>query len=388
MKNTLIIALLALVTLAGQAQIKCHIEGELRDTTQGRTVIVCPVTVDTRCSDNYVTMKADDNGHFACDVETDKMCLYSVYIEEQEQQGFWITEEFLVEDNATVKLLFDGWWRVVSGGPEQMQKVRMDDEAEPLFRSKIKEIMKRQRGRMIAALEGKEKSQEEDSLEQQDLKEHRKLSDSYGIWQSEYLKKHPMLFTLYEKAYRMFMNCRDDEWMEKELKSYHATYENFRPQDPVHSVIRSYEAIWKLKPGKPYADYQVRNTDGKLVPISSLMKDKVVLVDLWASWCGPCRRHSIAMIPIYEKYKDKGFTVLAIAAERRAEDIQKAIEQDGYPWSSLLELNQENHVWEKNGIGSSGGAMFLIDRDGTILSTSTDAEELEPLIKKALNIEQ
>ena len=54
---------------------------------------------------------------------------------------------------------------------------------------------------------------------------------------------------------------------------------------------------------------------------------------------------------------------------------------------SLLELNQENHVWEKSGAGQAGGAMFLIDRDGTILSTSTDAEELEPLIMKALNIE-
>ena len=53
-----------------------------------------------------------------------------------------------------------------------------------------------------------------------------------------------------------------------------------------------------------------------------------------AKWCGPCRRHSMAMIPIYEKYKDKGFTVLAIAAERRAEDMQKAVEQDGYPWPS------------------------------------------------------
>ena len=54
---------------------------------------------------------------------------------------------------------------------------------------------------------------------------------------------------------------------------------------------------------------------------------------------------------------------------------------------SLLELNDENGVWRKNGAGNAGGAMYLIDRDGTILSTSTDAEELEPIIKKALNID-
>ena len=67
--------------------------------------------------------------------------------------------------------------------------------------------------------------------------------------------------------------------------------------------------------------------------------------------------------------------------------MENAARKDGYPWASLLELNDENHVWEKNGAGNAGGAMFLIDRDGTILSSSTDVEELEPLIRKALNIE-
>ena len=142
-----------------------------------------------------------------------------------------------------------------------------------------------------------------------------------------------------------------------------------------------------LMAGKPYIDYNVRNTDGQLVPISSLIKGQVALIDLWASWCGPCRSHSVAMIPIYEKYKDKGFTVIAIARESRREAMEQAIDQDGYPWPCLLELKDENQVWNKNGIGNSGGGMVLVDRDGTILSTSIDAEELEPLIKKALNID-
>ena len=68
--------------------------------------------------------------------------------------------------------------------------------------------------------------------------------------------------------------------------------------------------------------------------------------------------------------------------------MENAAKKDGYPWQSLLlELNDENHVWRKNGADNSGGAMFLIDRDGTILSTSTNAEELEPLIKAAIERE-
>ena len=156
---------------------------------------------------------------------------------------------------------------------------------------------------------------------------------------------------------------------------------------PIHDQIVTAETAYRLQPGKPYIDYTVRNTEGQLVPISTLTKGKVALIDLWASWCGPCRRHSIAMIPVYEKYKDKGFTVIAIARERNRQAMENAEKKDGYPWPSLLELNDENQVWRKNGAGNAGGAMYLIDRDGTILSTSTEAEELEPIIKKALNIE-
>lgn len=73
--------------------------------------------------------------------------------------------------------------------------------------------------------------------------------------------------------------------------------------------------------------------------------------------------------------------------ERSRKAMENAANMDGYPWQSLLELNDENGVWRKNGVVNAGGAMYLIDRDGTILSTSTNAKELEPLIKKALNAE-
>ena len=179
----------------------------------------------------------------------------------------------------------------------------------------------------------------------------------------------------------------DKSQFEPYLTLYHDKLINYYPGHPIHEQIATAETAYRLQPGKPYIDYTVRNTDDQLVPISTLTKGKVALIDLWASWCGPCRRHSIAMIPVYEKYKDKGFTVIAIARERNRQAMENAAKKDGYPWQSLLELNDENGVWRKNGAGNAGGAMYLIDRDGTILSTSTDAEELEPIIKKALNID-
>ena len=397
MKKFSITLLLAFVALAGQAQVKCHIEGQLKDKTQGTTVIVCPASADLRASDNFVKAKADAEGHFALDVEADKMCLYTAFLEEQYQHGSWRYGNFLVEDKATVKLLFDdNTWKVIAGGREQMLKVKMDAEAEKLYLGRMEEISNQAKKEILPIVEELQKqgkNPEEDSLLMARNKvyedEYKKLSDAYRVWESEYYKAHPMLYALYDLANDMRNYARDVEGldygklMRRCLDTYHTTYENFRPKDPVHNLIRMHEAAWNLKPGKPYIDYQVRNTDGNLVPISSLIKGKVTLIDLWASWCGPCRQHSKDMIPLYEKYKDKGFTVLAIAAERSTEDMQKAVEKDGYPWPSLLELNQENNIWEKN---AGGNCMFLVDCDGTILSTSNDAKELEPLICKALGL--
>ena len=107
MKKFSITLLLAFVALAGQAQVKCHIEGQLKDKTQGTMVIVCPVGVNLYASDNFVKAKADAEGHFALDVEADKICLYTAFLEEQYQHGSWRYGNFLVEDKATVKLLFD-----------------------------------------------------------------------------------------------------------------------------------------------------------------------------------------------------------------------------------------------------------------------------------------
>ena len=90
------------------------------------------------------------------------------------------------------------------------------------------------------------------------------------------------------------------------------------------------------------------------------------------------------MIPIYEKYKDKGFQIIGIARETKAENMQKAIQQDQYPWLCLLELNDQNQVWLKNGISNAAGGGFLILKDGTSLSVYPDAEETERLLKKHL----
>lgn len=394
-KTSIITALLALAAMAAQGQVKCHIKGELRDTTQGNTIVICPASVDIRVSDNYITAKADAQGHFSCDVETDKMSLYNVFLHEQWEQGSWRNENFLVENATTVSLCFDdNTWRIVSGGPEQALKIKMDEEAMRLYISRMDAIEKQAKEEIrprVEALQAQGKNPEEDSLlmkrNQDFMVEYQKLYDEFRSWELEYYASHPMQYLLYDIVDQMQYNSvRHDEQKTKLMNLYHSAYENFHPENPIHNTILALEAAWKLKPGKPYIDFEARTVDGEKVWVSSLYRDKVAVIDLWASWCGPCRQHSRDLIPLYEEYKDKGFSVIGIARENEVSSMIKAAEKDGYPWQNLIDLKDELNVWQKNGLSFAGGGMYLIDRDGKILSNSTEVDELEPLIRKALGL--
>ena len=396
-KKTFLTVLLAVVTMAGQAQVKCRIKGELLDTVQGKTVLICPADVDIRVSDNYLTVKADAHGLFSCDVETDGMKLYKVFLHEQWENGSWSYENFLVENGATLQLRFDGdKWKVVSGGPEQMQKVKMETEGERLYLSKLNEIEKQAKKELlpqIEALQKQGKNPEEDTLlmkrNQEFMAEYEKLYNEYRAWEFDYYAAHPMQYALYDIAERMqYRNDRYDDMKARLMNVYHTAYENFHPENPIHNTILTLEAAWHLTPGKRYIDFEALTPSGERVNVSTLYRGKVSVIDFWASWCGPCRQHSKDLIPLYEKYKEQGFTVVGIAHEDEVIRMTRAIEKDGYPWQNLVDLKDELKVWRKNGLGFSGGGMFLIDRDGTILSTSTDADELEPLIRKALGLSE
>ena len=91
------------------------------------------------------------------------------------------------------------------------------------------------------------------------------------------------------------------------------------------------------------------------------------------------------MKPVYEAYKEKGFTVVGVAREYKREDMERALAKDGYPWLNLLELQDANNIWTKYGVSRAGGIILMVDTDGTILTINPSAEEVEKILKEKLN---
>ena len=130
------------------------------------------------------------------------------------------------------------------------------------------------------------------------------------------------------------------------------------------------------------------NPYGEVLSLSSL-KGKLVLIDFWASWCGPCRHENPAIVKAYNEYKSKkfkggnGFTVFSVSLDTKLDAWRKAIEKDGLVW--------ENHVSDLQGWNSEAGARYavtsipvnyLINENGIIIARNLRGEDLKNILEK------
>jgi thiol-disulfide isomerase/thioredoxin len=142
------------------------------------------------------------------------------------------------------------------------------------------------------------------------------------------------------------------------------------------------ESANRFAPGKPVIDFEEMKVDGTPMKLSDL-KGQVVLLDFWASWCGPCRKENPNVVNLYNMYKGDGFTVMSVSLDTKKANWLKAIEQDNLTWP--------NHVSDLNGWSSAAAKLYgvsgipftvLIDQEGNIVQTNLRGEALGAELKR------
>lgn len=136
--------------------------------------------------------------------------------------------------------------------------------------------------------------------------------------------------------------------------------------------------IGNLAPEIVLADQQGRPTS------LHALRGKVVLIDFWASWCGPCRKSNRALLPIYRTWKEKGFEIYGISLDQDPAAWQKAIAEDQITWMQFNEKGGWDtptaNAWKIEYLPTS----FLLDRNGKIISVDPSPEELRRYLRQAL----
>jgi len=148
-----------------------------------------------------------------------------------------------------------------------------------------------------------------------------------------------------------------------------------------HSVMalpkKLLASMEKRAPGKMFTDMTIKDIDGKERKLSEWVgKGQYVLIDFWASWCGPCRQEMPNVVANYAKYHEKGFEIIGMSFDQKADAWKKAVEQMGMKWPQLSDLGGwQSAAVEVYGI-SSIPASILLDGTGKIVALDLRADKL------------
>ena len=358
-----------LMAASGFAQSTCKVLGTVVDIADGEKVFLNTYAGNGRLLDSTIVK----NGKFEFSIPATKELMENtVLIIHSRSQREWASTQILVEPDVTLKatLSYDHYNNKVYGSPLNFIN-SIYNERMKVFSDKILPLREASNDKKLSDAERKEIDKQADAA----LQEMRDFQQEFAYQNID----NALGFGIFTNYASMF----DKDYVDKVLAEMPAKWND----DARVIKLREQKAVEaKTAEGQQFVDFTMPDTKGKDVTLGQyIKKNKLTLVDFWASWCGPCRKAIPGVKALYEKYKKQGFGVVGVSFDSKKENWLKAIKDEQLPWPQMSDLKGwgclASDLYNIHGIPFT----LLVTKDGTIVGRNIyDEEKLEERIQEYL----
>ena len=360
MKKTFIFTAFAIAAVSSMAQVKYTVSGTY--TENGKKIYLKDELTEKNIDSTLVA-----GGKFAFSGTADKHALLAV----KTQKGKLAMEFF--NDGTPIIVNFND--STLKGSPLNERLAKLNHEMEAPQR--------RIEAKMANMTEADIEAHGEELMD-----EMNKVIDSMQVFANKVFKEErnsliPVAFS----SFYFFDNGVEayDELVKEGVVFANHPYLK-RSRDYIESLLKPKDSPKTAFVGQQFIDLEMADPDGKMHKISELVGEgKYVLVDFWASWCGPCRAEMPNVLEAYNKFHDKGFEVVGVSFDQKKEAWVRAIGQLTMPWLQISDLKgwecAAAPIYKIDGIPDN----ILIDPQGKIIDRGLRGKPLHNRLEKLLN---
>ncbi|MCK4747259.1 MAG: AhpC/TSA family protein, partial [Bacteroidales bacterium] len=223
-------------------------------------------------------------------------------------------------------------------------------------------------------------SGDDEELKESLRNEYYALYEKQDATDAAYVSDHPASFATVLALRGTFYNL-DAEQLEATLEDLDPSLHQMEEYKYMHGKMERMKAV---AVGQAYADFGLETPEDGTLNVSDVHSGNVLLIDFWASWCGPCRRENPELVEIYHEFHERGFEILGVSLDRNKASWIQAIADDDLTWPQISDLK----YWKSAGAELYGVPAIphavLIDRNGIITAKKLNGDELREAIESLL----